>query len=107
LLLSPDLRDGCCQLPDVAEPVDGDPPEVRAAWEAARREAYCAEEAKRQAWLGEYGHLPTAETPPENDEPFCGELGEHDCGGATCSRRPTARNIGFPGDVQADDGTPI
>lgn len=31
------------------------------------------------------------------DEPFCGELAEHQCGGADCQRRPTRRDVGFAG----------
>lgn len=51
------------------------------------RADYLAWEAERSAWHEEYAHLPVVDQPPD-DEPFCGELDEHDCRGADCRRKP-------------------
>lgn len=55
-------------------PADGE------GWEAA---AYQRHVAARDAWLDEFGHLPVP-VGPVDDEPFCGELTDHDCQGADC-----------------------
>lgn len=72
-------------------------------WGAGHRAAYARFQRAALDWRNEFGHLPVdPSTVPKGDVPWCGEVADHDCGGADCPRRPTRRNIGFAGLATAD-----
>ncbi|SIA00069.1 Uncharacterised protein [Mycobacteroides abscessus subsp. abscessus] len=83
-----------------APPWDGSGPE----WEAGHRAAYGRYQQAGRDWFDEHGHLPIDPAAfTTADQPWCGEFDEHDCLGADCSRRPTARNVGAAGQERGSD----
>jgi hypothetical protein len=59
-------------------------------WEAQHRAAYQRWQQAGRDWLDQFGHLPVDLVSVPDDEPFCGEFGDHECRGAECPRWPGA-----------------
>lgn len=80
---------------DVAEPGPDASRSEWARWEQAIAGAYREREAARAAWVEEHAHLPAdpahmAAAINMPDEPFCGELEQHECLGVDCQEQPPA-----------------
>lgn len=72
-----------------APPLDGD----ATAWEAGHRAAYARFEQACRTWCDQYAHLPVSPSAAPDDEVWCGDFDDHECGGADCWRRPSPGNV--------------